>query len=91
MARPRRNAAQAQGSLLTPETAREELVPVEEQPYPLPKGWKWVRLGSVAKIIMGQSPSGADTTEDSSYTPLIGGASDMGHIYPSPTKYTKFL
>ena len=22
-------------------------IPVEEQPYPLPKGWKWVRLGDV--------------------------------------------
>lgn len=43
MARPRKNAAKAQGSLLTPDEAA--VIPVEEQPYPLPEGWKWVRLG----------------------------------------------
>lgn len=43
MARPRKNDAKAQGSLLTPDEAAE--IPVEEQPYPLPEGWKWVRLG----------------------------------------------
>lgn len=48
MARPRKNAAKAQGSLLTPDEVVE--IPVEEQPYPLPEGWKWVRwyLVSVA-------------------------------------------
>ena len=43
MARPRKNAAKAQDCLLTPEKVAE--IPVEEQPYPLPEGWKWVRLG----------------------------------------------
>ncbi|MGE9986381.1 restriction endonuclease subunit S [Desulfovibrio sp. SGI.169] len=43
MARPRRNAAKTQGSPLTPDEVAE--IPVEEQPYPLPEGWKWVRLG----------------------------------------------
>ncbi len=85
MARPRKN--KDQGSLLTPDKIAE--IPVEEQPYPLPKGWKWVRLGGVAEIIMGQSPSGTDTTGDCSYTPLIGGASDMGQLFPEITKYTK--
>lgn len=42
MARPRKNAAKAQGSLLTPDEAA--VIPVEEQPYPLPEGWKWVYL-----------------------------------------------
>ncbi|WP_446423995.1 restriction endonuclease subunit S [Mailhella sp.] len=40
MARPRKNAPK-------PNTQELSLVPVEEQPYPLPEGWKWVRLGSV--------------------------------------------
>ncbi|MBR6711624.1 MAG: restriction endonuclease subunit S [Selenomonadaceae bacterium] len=62
---------------------------MNEQPYPLPVGWQWVTLDSVAEIIMGQSPSGDDTTEDSSYTPLIGGAADMGNLFPSITRYTK--
>lgn len=45
MARPRKNAAKVQGSLLAPDEVAE--IPVEEQPYPLPEGWKWVRLESV--------------------------------------------
>ena len=38
MARPRKNAPK-------PNTQELSLVPVDEQPYPLPEGWKWVRLG----------------------------------------------
>ena len=45
MARPRKNAAKVQGSLLAPDEVAE--IPVEEQPYPLPEGWRWVRLGNV--------------------------------------------
>lgn len=29
----------------------EALVPVEEQPYEIPSHWKWVRLGSVARVV----------------------------------------
>lgn len=61
----------------------------DEQPYPLPDGWRWVTLNSVAEVIMGQSPSGDETTADSSYTPLIGGAADMGDLFPLTTRYTK--
>lgn len=43
MARPKKNAAQAQDALPTLDTVPG--IPVEEQPYPLPEGWKWVRLG----------------------------------------------
>lgn len=33
---------------LTPEEKLQQaLVPKEEQPYPLPEGWKWVRLGDI--------------------------------------------
>ncbi|WP_337382461.1 restriction endonuclease subunit S [Desulfovibrio sp.] len=39
MARPRKNAGQRQESLPIPAE-----IPVEEQPYALPEGWKWVRL-----------------------------------------------
>ena len=65
------------------------MIPIDEQPYPLPNGWQWVTLDSVAEIIMGQSPKGDATTYDSSYTPLIGGAADMGEEFPSITRYTK--
>lgn len=55
MARPRKNVVKDQNSLLTPDNVVE--IPVEEQPYPLPKGWKWVRLGDLTKIIGGGTPS----------------------------------
>ena len=43
MARPRKNTPK-------PNTQELSLVPVEEQPYPLPEGWKWVRLGELYQI-----------------------------------------
>lgn len=48
MARPRKNAVKDQSSLLTPDNVVE--IPVEEQPYPLPEGWKWVRLEHLYQI-----------------------------------------
>ncbi len=45
MARPRKQPAGAQPSLLTADAAPLPELPVAEQPYPLPTGWKWVRLG----------------------------------------------
>lgn len=65
------------------------LVPVEEQPYKIPDNWCWVKLEDISEIIMGQSPIGSNTTDDSSYMPLIGGAADMGIMYPLATRYTK--
>ena len=71
------------------EVPASPFVPEEEQPYPIPENWCWVTLKDVSEIIMGQSPVGSDTTDDSSYIPLIGGAADMGAIYPLATRYTK--
>lgn len=56
MARPRKNAAASRASLL-PESAPLPEIPVREQPYPLPEGWKWVRLGDVTQIASGGTPS----------------------------------
>lgn len=64
-------------------------IPAEEAPYALPDGWKWVRLEQISEIIMGQSPSGDSTTDDPSFLPLIGGAADMGTVYPKISRYTK--
>lgn len=90
MARPCKNAARTQAcSLLPPDAAPLPEIPADEHPHPLPAGWKWVRLGSVATIIMGQSPAGSDTTDDASFMPLVGGASDMRVLYPDAQKYTK--
>ena len=75
---------------LTPEEKLEQaLVPETEQPYQVPENWCWVKLGHSAEIIMGQSPEGSATTDDPTYMPLIGGAADMGELYPKASRYTK--
>ncbi|WP_300710564.1 restriction endonuclease subunit S [uncultured Desulfovibrio sp.] len=55
MARPRKQPAGAHPSLLTADAAPLPELPVAEQPYPLPTGWKWVRLGSVISLYRGVS------------------------------------
>ena len=53
MARPRKNVVKDQNSLLTPDNVVE--IPVEEQPYPLPDGWKWTYWGSCGDFIAGNA------------------------------------
>ena len=67
----------------------KDLLDKDQEPYKIPDSWSWSTLDQVADIIMGQSPAGKDTTEDSCFTPLIGGAADMGELYPAITRYTK--
>lgn len=84
MARAKKEAA------LTPEERLQTaLVPDWEWPYKLPENWCWTYLGVVSEIVMGQSPAGKSTTNDSSYMPLIGGAADMGELYPQVSRFTK--
>ncbi|WP_350300235.1 restriction endonuclease subunit S [Peribacillus frigoritolerans] len=71
------------------ELFEEALVPKDEQPYKVPKNWVWTNLKSLFEINMGQSPKGEFTTDDSSYTPLIGGPADMGKDFPKVSRYTK--
>ena len=76
--------------VLTPEEKlAQALLPEAEQPYYVPENWCWIKLENASEIIMGQSPEGTATIADSSYMPLIGGAADMGEIYPKATRYTK--
>ena len=51
MPRPRKNAPK-------PNTQELSLVPVEDQPYPLPEGWKWVRGHALFKPQVSLRPSG---------------------------------
>lgn len=71
------------------ELLEQALVKDEDKPYDVPSNWVWTRLGKISEIIMGQSPRGEDTTDDSTYVPLIGGASDMGDLFPKVNRYTK--
>ena len=59
-----------------------------DYPYEIPANWEWVKLSSVANVIMGQSPESTSITDDSSCTPLIGGATDMGELSPLISRYT---
>ena len=55
-----------------------------EGPYPLPKGWKWVTLGDVAKIVMGQSPPSTTYNKEGIGLPFYQGKADFGERYPTP-------
>ncbi len=48
---------------------------------------EWVRLGDIAKIIMGQSPKSEHCNDTKEGLPFYQGVSDFGEIYPVPTKY----
>lgn len=62
MARPRKNIAASRASLL-PESAPLPEIPVREQPYPLPEGWKWVRLSSLCSLQNGKAFKPSDWSE----------------------------
>ena len=81
--------AKKKKTLTLEEKLQEAPVSEKVQPYPVPRNWCWTRLGNISEIIMGQSPLGSSTTDDDRFTPLIGGAADMGDLYPSVTRYTK--
>lgn len=82
-------AKKKQIELTIEEKLQNALVPKEEQPYKIPSNWCWTYVSNVMNIVMGQSPKGVDTTQNVSDIPLIGGASDMGDLYPRVNKYTK--
>ncbi|MCF2612538.1 MULTISPECIES: restriction endonuclease subunit S [Fusobacterium] len=67
----------------------EMIVPNDEIPYEIPNNWVWTRLGDIAEINMGQSPEGSTVSlNKENGIGLIGGASDMGEVFPSITRYT---
>lgn len=37
-------------------TVEEMIIPKEEQPYEIPVGWEWVRLGDLSNVVRGGSP-----------------------------------
>lgn len=43
--------------LTSEEKLEQALVPVEEQPYPVPENWCWTRLGNITEIVGGGTPS----------------------------------
>lgn len=50
----------------------------------LPAGWRWVRLGEVCEIVMGQSPPGRTYNNEAKGLPFFQGKADFGELYPVP-------
>jgi type I restriction enzyme S subunit len=53
-----------------------------EGPYKLPEGWRWVRLGEVCDVIMGQSPPSSSYNREGLGLPFFQGKADFGEIHP---------
>jgi type I restriction enzyme S subunit len=45
-------------------------------------GWRWVRLGEVCELIMGQSPPGDTYTDKPAVLPFFQGKADFGEYFP---------
>lgn len=80
MARPRKTAVKKQDALLTPQEVGE--IPVEEQPYPLPKGWKWVYASDIFDILYGKGLPTKNLTETG--YPVFGANGKIGY-------YSKYM
>ena len=59
----------------------------------IPKGWRLVRLGDVAEVVMGQSPPGGLVIDwdgsdvDAKGLPFIQGNAEFGMKFPNPLKW----
>lgn len=53
----------------------------------LPEGWRWVKLGEAAEIIMGQSPPSKTYNTVRIGLPFYQGKAEFGPIYPIPSKW----
>ena len=56
----------------------------------LPCNWSWINIGSISKVIMGQSPPGDSYNTQGKGTPLINGPVEFGTTAFSSTKKVKF-
>jgi type I restriction enzyme S subunit len=54
----------------------------------IPREWKTVKLSSIARIIMGQSPPSDTYNREGLGMPFLQGKMEFGRMYPSPTTYT---
>jgi len=65
----------------------EKLPPVgpDEVPFEVPEGWRWMRLGDIGLIEMGNSPPGTSYNTAGEGVPLINGPSEFS---PDPLGHT---
>jgi type I restriction enzyme, S subunit len=55
----------------------------------MPSSWKWVKLGEIYDVLMGQSPPGDSYNVKGDGMPLLNGPTEFGEKYPSPIQWTK--
>jgi len=53
----------------------------------VPDGWRRVRLGDIAEIVMGQSPPASTINDEGDGLPFIQGNAEYGARHPSPVKW----
>lgn len=80
MARPRKDAIKKQDALLATQEVAE--IPAQEQPYPLPEGWKWVYASDIFDILYGKGLPTKNLTE-AGY-PVFGANGKIGY-------YSKYM
>lgn len=51
---------------------------------PLPEGWRWVRLGDVCTVVLGQSPPSSTYRNHPEGLPFFQGKKDFGTVSPIP-------
>ncbi len=58
-------------------TPASPFVPEEEQPYPIPENWRWVKFSSVIELISGRDAALTDCNSEGIGIPYILGASNI--------------
>lgn len=56
------------------------LIPEDEQPYVIPKHWKWVRLGSVCHLLSGRDEPVSECNDYGAGIPYVMGASNLSQV-----------
>lgn len=76
-------------STLSPEEKLQQaLVPVEEQPYPIPENWCWVKLQSISRLFNGDR--GANYPSKKDYVPVGIPFINAGAIVNYEIDYSQF-
>lgn len=61
------------------EEIQNMMIPKEEEPYEIPKNWKWTKLGQIIELISGQDVSNTLCNSEGRGIPYILGASNLNN------------
>ena len=59
----------------------------EQEHHELPSGWKWLKLGRIGEITLGQSPPSSSYRDTPEGLPFFQGKADFGATSPNPTSW----